>query len=132
MAGAAAGAAIGTRPRGVSAIAGSAGRPVKVIASSTAANAPRKEAGMSEATPQRDWKTQPDGSRVRLSNGIRIVDRSAVPNQAADEASSIEHLVTWQEDDGTVVVIGLDGACTAVYSTVLKRSGGERRSSPDG
>ena len=87
---------------------------------------------MSEDTPQPDWQTQPDGSRVRLSNGVRIVDRTAIPKRAADEASSIEHLVTWQEDDGSVVVIGLDGACQAVYSTVLKRSGGERRSSLDG
>ena len=86
---------------------------------------------MSEDTPHGEWKAQPDGSRVKLSNGIRIVDRSAIPKQALDEASSIEHLVTWQEDDGSVVVIGLDAMCQAVYSTVLKRSRRERGDSPD-
>lgn len=86
---------------------------------------------MSEDTPQRGGKMPPDGSRARLSNEIRIVGRSAISQEALDKASAIEHLITWQDDDGSVVVIGLDAMCQAVYSTVLKQSGAERRESPD-
>lgn len=82
---------------------------------------------MPEDTPQPEWRTQPDGSRVRLSNGIRIVDRSAIPQKALDDASSIEHLVTWKDEEGRVVIIGLDAGCRAVYSTVLQEPGRERR-----
>jgi hypothetical protein len=57
-----------------------------------------------------DWSRQPDGSRIRYENGIRIVDRTT--------RSPIEHLVTWQ-DAGQVVVMGLDARCRPVYITAL-------------
>ena len=42
-----------------------------------------------------DWSEQPDGSRARHENGIRI--------------SRIEHLVTWKDEQaGEVVVMGVD------------------------
>ena len=85
---------------------------------------------MPENTPQPDRK-MPDGPRAGLSNGIRIVGRSAITQQALDEASRIQHLVTWKEDEGAVVIIGLDAACQAVYSTVLYSSAAQRRDSPE-
>lgn len=84
---------------------------------------------MPENPPQPEWEMQPDGSRVGLPNGIRIVGRSAIPQQALDEASRIEHLVTWKDDEGAVVIIGLDAACRAVYSTVLYGSTGKSQDS---
>jgi hypothetical protein len=62
-----------------------------------------------------DWSPQPDGSRIRLENGIRIVDRTT--------RSPIEHLVTWQDTRaGEVVVMGLDARCRPVYITALASS----------
>jgi hypothetical protein len=60
-----------------------------------------------------DWSEQPDGSRVRHENGIRIVDRTT--------RSRIEHLVTWQ-DAGQVVLMGVDARCRPVYITALPSS----------
>jgi hypothetical protein len=37
----------------------------------------------------------------------------------ADDGPVIEHLVTWEEDDGCVVVVGLDAQCRPVYTTTL-------------
>jgi hypothetical protein len=64
-----------------------------------------------------DWAEQPDGSRVRYENGIRIVDRTT-----RRRASDIEHLVTWPEQSGQVVVMGLDASCRPVYITALPSS----------
>jgi hypothetical protein len=70
-------------------------------------------------TQQPQWEEQPDGSRVRLANGIRIVDRTPRPDGDSRPRSPIEHLVTWQEDGGRMVVLGLDVACKPVYTTAL-------------
>jgi hypothetical protein len=67
-----------------------------------------------ESAGRPNWERQPDGSRVRLSNGIRIVDRTS---RAA--ASRIEHLLAVQERDGAVVVVGLDAGCRPIYTTAL-------------
>jgi hypothetical protein len=65
--------------------------------------------------PRDDWSRQPDGSRVRHENGIRIVDRTT--------RSPIEHLVTWHDAPaGEVVVMGLDARCRPVYITALASS----------
>jgi hypothetical protein len=74
-----------------------------------------------------EWEERPDGSRVRIVNGIRIVDRSdrSQPPQGDGEAppnGPIEHLVAHQEEGGRVVIIGLDAGCRAVYTTTLQRS----------
>jgi hypothetical protein len=74
-----------------------------------------------------EWEERPDGSRVRIVNGIRIVDRtdSAQAPHGDDEPQpngAIEHLVARQEEEGRVVIIGLDAACNAVYTTTLQRS----------
>jgi hypothetical protein len=69
---------------------------------------------MPENRNQPRWEEQPDGPRVRRGNGTRIVDRTA--RRAVSGA--IEHLVTWQEGDGTVLM-GLDAACRPVYVTTL-------------
>jgi hypothetical protein len=61
-----------------------------------------------------DWTEQPDGSRVRWDNGIRIVDRTQRITTAA-----IEHLVTWPDRAGHMVVMGLDASCRPVYITAL-------------
>jgi hypothetical protein len=61
-----------------------------------------------------EWTEQPDRSRVRMTNGIRIVDRSACTTE-----TDVEHLVTWQEDGGKVLVLGLDNACRPVALTTL-------------
>jgi hypothetical protein len=59
------------------------------------------------------WSEQPDGSRVRRVNGIRIIDRTA----------RIQHLVTWQDEQaGQVVVMGVDARCRPVYITALPSS----------
>jgi hypothetical protein len=60
---------------------------------------------------KQDWEEQPDGSRVRRANGIRIVDRT--------RRGEIAHLVTWVEEGGRMAVLGLDAACRAVYRTTL-------------
>jgi hypothetical protein len=67
--------------------------------------------------PRDDWVEQPDGSRVRRENGIRIVDRTTRP-----PVTGIEHLVTWQEQGGQMVVMGLDTSCRPVYITALPSS----------
>jgi hypothetical protein len=64
-----------------------------------------------------DWTEQPDGSRVRFDNGIRIVDRTT-----RHPTTGIEHLVTWPEQGGQVVVMGLDASCRPVYITALPSS----------
>jgi hypothetical protein len=61
-----------------------------------------------------EWTDQPDGSRVRVVNGIRIVDRTTRPVD-----TGIEYLVTWQDADGRVVVEGLDETCHPVMRTTL-------------
>jgi hypothetical protein len=62
-----------------------------------------------------DWSEQPDGSRIRRDNGIRIIHRTT--------RSRIEHLVTWQEGQaGQVVVMGVDARCRPVYITALSSS----------
>jgi hypothetical protein len=77
----------------------------------------RKEAISQNPEPPR-WQPQPDGSRIRHSNGIRIVDRTrdALP---AVEPSPIEHLVTWQEPGGHVLVLGLDAGCKPISLTTM-------------
>jgi hypothetical protein len=65
------------------------------------------------------WEEQPDGSRVRHANGIRIIDRSGQRGRTPAGASGIEHLVTWQEQGGRTVILGLDEACKPVYTTTL-------------
>ncbi|HEU4657417.1 MAG TPA: hypothetical protein VFR97_07820 [Capillimicrobium sp.] len=68
------------------------------------------------STDQPAWERRPDGSRVRIANGIKITLRPRRPE--------IEHLVTWQED-GTTRILGLDEACRPVYETSLEpRSAG--------
>jgi hypothetical protein len=70
--------------------------------------------------PEPRWEELPDGSRVRLANGIRIVDRTTrVRDVEEPEPTGIEHLVTWREDGGRVIVLGLDEACQPVYQTTL-------------
>jgi hypothetical protein len=64
-----------------------------------------------------DWSEQPDGSRVRWDNGIRIVDRTLRP-----PTTGIEHLVTWPEQSGQMVIMGLDASCRPVYITALQSS----------
>jgi hypothetical protein len=64
-----------------------------------------------------DWSELPDGSRVRWDNGIRIVDRTQ-----RRPAPPIEHLVSWPEQTGQVVVMGLDASCRPVYITALPSS----------
>jgi hypothetical protein len=64
-----------------------------------------------------EWTEQPDGSRVRWDNGIRIVDRTRRRPE-----TQIEHLVTWPEQSGQVVVMGLDASCRPVYITALPSS----------
>jgi hypothetical protein len=78
-------------------------------------------------SPKPEWEERPDGSRVRIVNGIRIVDRSdrSQPPQGDGEAppsGTIEHLVAHREEGGRVVIIGLDAECRAVYTTTLHRS----------
>jgi hypothetical protein len=68
---------------------------------------------MSDPQHQSDWAEQPDGARIKITNGIRIIDRTM-----RAEPTVIEHLVTW-EDSGRVVVLGLDTACRPVYTTTL-------------
>jgi hypothetical protein len=65
---------------------------------------------MSENTTPGAWEDRPDGSRVKTSNGIRITDRT--PRR--EPPAPVEHLVSWREPGGDVVVMGLDGACRPV------------------
>jgi hypothetical protein len=75
---------------------------------------------MPENTPRPpEWEERPDGSRVRLVNGIRIVDRS---DRTSTPPGPIEHLVARPEEGGRVVILGLDAECRAVYTTTLHRS----------
>jgi hypothetical protein len=48
------------------------------------------------------------------SNEIRIVDRRERPGP-------IEHLFAREEEDGRVVILGLDVECRPVYTTTLER-----------
>jgi hypothetical protein len=64
-----------------------------------------------------EWIELPDGSRAPWDNGIRIVDRTQRRRLPA-----IEHLVTWPEQGGNVVVMGLDASCRPVYITALQSS----------
>jgi hypothetical protein len=63
-----------------------------------------------------EWEEQPDGSRIRLSNGIRITDRRRASEPSRPE---IEHLVADQEPGGAVVILGLDAGGKPVYTTIL-------------
>ncbi|MEA2267690.1 MAG: hypothetical protein QOC64_300 [Solirubrobacteraceae bacterium] len=80
---------------------------------------------ISENPQHPEWDERPDGSRVRHSNGIRIVDRTGAGARAdacagaGAEADAIEHLVTWREPGGSVIVLGLDESCRPVYTTTL-------------
>jgi hypothetical protein len=56
---------------------------------------------------------------VRRSNGIRIIDRTVSRAGGDAPPTEIEHLVTWQEDGGVVVVLGLDVACRPVSMTTM-------------
>ena len=60
------------------------------------------------------WELQPDGSRTRMSNGIRITVRGT------QSRAHIEHLVAWQEG-GDTHILGLDHACRPVYMTAFSR-----------
>jgi hypothetical protein len=80
---------------------------------------------MPENTPRKpEWEERPDGSRVRIVNGIRIVDRSdrAEPSSGGEPSGAIEHLVAREEVDGQVIIDGLDAECRVVYTTTLHRS----------
>lgn len=61
---------------------------------------------MAESTPPPDDDELPEG--------IRIVDRRERPGP-------IEHLFAREDDDGNVVILGLDVECHAVYTTTLAR-----------
>jgi hypothetical protein len=53
-----------------------------------------------------------------VTDGIRIVDRTS--RAAADDTlSAVEHLVTWQEEAGCVVVLGLDARCRPLAMATL-------------
>jgi hypothetical protein len=74
-----------------------------------------------------EWEERPDGSRVRIVNGIRIVDRSdrgqpGHDNSEAPPSGPIEHLVARQEEGGRVVILGLDVDSRPVYTTTLHRA----------
>ena len=79
----------------------------------------RRGEAVPENMRQPEWKMQPDGSRVRLSNGITIIDRSARARAAAGAPADIEHLITWRQPEGEVVILGLDAHCRPVYATTL-------------
>jgi hypothetical protein len=81
------------------------------------ATRPGKDPPIPENPQDPIWDRRPDGSRVRLSNGIRIVDRTGARPAAGDAA--IEHLVTWRDEVGSVIVLGLDETCRPVYTTTL-------------
>ena len=60
------------------------------------------------------WEPQPDGSRKKITDGIRITVR---PPRAEPR---IEHLVAWQEH-GETRILGLDAGCWPVYETAFIR-----------
>jgi hypothetical protein len=71
---------------------------------------------MPENPPQQpEWEERADGPRVRIVNGIRIVDC----RDRTERPGPIEHLVARQEADGRVVILGLDAECRPVYTTTL-------------
>jgi hypothetical protein len=73
---------------------------------------------MAENMQEPEWEERKDGSRVRFVNGIRIVDRS---DRTEPSSAKIEHLVARPEEDGRVVILGLDAAGRAVYTATLRR-----------
>jgi hypothetical protein len=79
----------------------------------------RRNEAISQNPESPQWQPQPDGSRIRHSNGIRIVDRTRQPALPAVEPSPIEHLVTWQEPGGHVLVLGLDAGCKPISLTTM-------------
>jgi hypothetical protein len=88
------------------------------------ATRPGKDPPIPENPQDPIWDHRPDGSRVRLSNGIRIVDRTGGhgagrPGGGDAAGDAIEHLVTWRGEGGTVIVLGLDETCRPVYTTTL-------------
>lgn len=58
------------------------------------------------------WEHRPDGSRARITNGIKIIVRGS------RRRAAIAHLVTWQEG-ATTCILGLDRSCRPVYTTAL-------------
>jgi hypothetical protein len=70
---------------------------------------------MPENTTQPQWEERPDGSRMRLHNGIRIIDRTP----RGPDPSRIEHLVAQPEAGGRLVILGLDARCKPIYQTTL-------------
>ena len=58
------------------------------------------------------WEPRPDGSRMKITDGIRITVR------ASGAAARIEHLVAWQER-GETRILGLDASCRPVYQTAF-------------
>jgi hypothetical protein len=71
-----------------------------------------------ETPHQPEWEEREDGSRVRIVNGIRIVDHTA---RAEPPRGPIEHLVAREEEDGRVVILGLNAERVPVYTTTLRR-----------
>jgi hypothetical protein len=69
---------------------------------------------MPDDAPQPGWEQQPDGSRTKVTNGIRITDRTR------RRPAPIEHLVA-DEQDGHAVIVGLDARCRPVYVTAFAR-----------
>lgn len=61
-----------------------------------------------------EWQRQPDGSRSRRINGIRVTVGGG--RRPRDE---IAHLVAHRETGGALVVIGLNHACQPVYQATL-------------
>jgi hypothetical protein len=51
-------------------------------------------------------------------NSVSVMEPT-LPPAPDQEAPVIEHLVTWQEDGGHVVVLGLDESCRPAYLTTL-------------
>jgi hypothetical protein len=74
---------------------------------------------MPDNTPQQpEWEEREDGSRVRIVNGIKIVDCS---DRSEPPRGPIEHLVAREEEGGRLVILGLNAECRPVYTTTLHR-----------
>jgi hypothetical protein len=74
----------------------------------------RREGTMPDDTTQPRWEHQPDGSRTKITNGIRITDRTR------RRRAPIEHLLA-HEEHGHAVIVGLDALCRPVYVTAFAR-----------